>query len=157
MNPIDSFRLFMLILAKGMITGMCSASLRQGYIPTSQHHATLTPRLKKPNADVADAKNYRKTSNLTFIFKIIERFVCCEVVACLKQHHLSPGAQSAYRRRHSMETAVLKMISDASCRSMSFQGHNEKKFFKKQVMIYKQIIFIKRDYLHKYYGCNHLN
>ena len=46
--------------------------------------------------------------------KVIERLVCKELVAYLKANNLLPRYQSAYRRHHSTETAVLKIISDAN-------------------------------------------
>ena len=45
-------------------------------------------------------ENYRET-------------VCRQLVAYLEEHSLIPSHQSAYRRAHSTETAVLKVISDA--------------------------------------------
>ena len=53
-----------------------------------------------------------KNSNLTFMSKIVEQFVCRQLVAHLELHGLMLGLQSAYRRGHSTETAMLKVISD---------------------------------------------
>ena len=44
--------------------------------------------------------------------KIVERLVCRQLVAYLEQNGLLPEAQSAYRRGHSTETAILKVVSD---------------------------------------------
>ena len=52
-----------------------NASLREGHLPESQKAAVITPVLKKTNADPDELKNYRPISNLTFISKVIERFV----------------------------------------------------------------------------------
>ena len=49
---------------------MCNASFRQGMLPPSQRHVIIMPRIKKPNADPTDVKNYRPISNLTFKFCI---------------------------------------------------------------------------------------
>ena len=51
-------------------------------------------------------------SNLTFMSKIVERLVCRQLVTFLQKHNLLPTHQSAYRRQHSTETAVLKIVSD---------------------------------------------
>ena len=72
----------------------------------------MSPRLKKVGADTTDVKNYRPVSNLTFILKIVERVVCNQLVAYLEQNQLLPKHQSAYRKFHSTETAVLKLVSD---------------------------------------------
>ena len=47
--------------------------------------------------------------------KIIERLVCCRLVAYLNEHNFFPTMQSAYRRFHSTdrtETIVLKFVYD---------------------------------------------
>ena len=81
-------------------------------LPTSQHSAVVTPRLKKSGSDQADVCNYRPISNLTFMSKVVERLVCCQLVAYLEQNGLLPELQSAHRRGHSTKTAVLKMVTD---------------------------------------------
>jgi len=48
-----------------------------------------------------------------FISKLLERIVLNQLNVCLQQFNLLPGLQSAYRRCHSTETAVLKVLSDA--------------------------------------------
>ena len=59
-----------------------------------------------------DTKNYRPVSNLTFMSKIVERLVCQQLVSYLELNQLLPKHQSAYRKFHSTETAVLKLVSD---------------------------------------------
>ena len=95
------------------LTAMCNTSLQQGCLPESQRRAIITPRLKKSNLDPADVKNYRPISNLTFISKIVERLVCRRLVAYLNEHNFFPTLQSAYRKFHSTETSVLKLVCDA--------------------------------------------
>ena len=92
---------------------MCNASLQDDRLPFIQRHAVVTHRLKKANADAADAKNYRLISNLTFISKVVETLVCHQLVAFLDTNGLLRKRQSAYRKHYSTETAVLKVISDA--------------------------------------------
>jgi len=86
---------------------MCNASLREGNLPLSQRHGIVLPLLKKPTLDVSEKKNHRPVSNLTFLSKIIERMVAKQLTDYLQVNNLLPELQSAYRRHHSTETAVL--------------------------------------------------
>ena len=72
----------------------------------------ITPLLKKPDLDLADVKLYRPISNLSVLYKLLERLVARQLLDYLNAHHLLPGCQSAYRSYHSMETAILKVMSD---------------------------------------------
>jgi len=92
---------------------MVNASLHQGRLPTSQKHAVVTPLLKKPGLDTADMANFRPVSNLTYMSKVVERAVSVQLNEYLKDNGLLPRCQSAYRKQHSTETAMLKVWSDA--------------------------------------------
>jgi hypothetical protein len=62
--------------------------------------------------DVTDVKSYRPISNLTVLSKLLERLLSQQLATYLKDNRLLPDLQSAYRAHHSMETAVLKVLSD---------------------------------------------
>jgi len=94
------------------ITELCNASLQQGHLPLSQRHAIVRPRLKKAGADPSDVQNYRPVSNLAFMAKIVEKLACHQMVVFFERLKLLPSMQSAYRKKHSTETAVLKVITD---------------------------------------------
>jgi len=51
-------------------------------------------------------------SNLSFLSKLLERAVNIQLGAYLSDCSLLPSTQSAYRRNHSNETAVLKVSSN---------------------------------------------
>ena len=95
------------------MTDMCNTSLRQVVLPLGQHHAIVTPHLKKANADPTDSRNFRPISILTFTSKLVERLVCRQLVAFLEREGLLPVYQSTYRKHHSTETAVPKIVSHA--------------------------------------------
>jgi len=94
------------------IPAMVNASLCQGCLPVSQKKAVVTPLLKKPSLDVHDLKNYRPVSNLSFVSKLVERVAVKQLVDYLEANELMPKLQSAYRKHHSTETAVLRVLSD---------------------------------------------
>ena len=94
------------------ITEMCNRSLRDGWLPVSQQHAIITPIIKKEGLSAEDLKSYRPISNLTYISKLVERLVSLQLTSFLEQHGLLPSSQSGFRKRHSTETATLKVISD---------------------------------------------
>ena len=94
------------------ITSIVNESLRSGGFPCEFKEALITPVLKKRNLDINVLNNYRPVSNLPFISKIIERIVCRQIEAHMTQNNLRENLQSAYRKKHSTETALLKVTSD---------------------------------------------
>jgi len=94
------------------ISDLFNASLSSGYIPSSQKIAFITPHLKKKGLDTTDNKNFRPVSNLSFISKLLEKVVAGQLTVFLQQTNALPLLQSAYRKFHSTETALLKVFSD---------------------------------------------
>jgi len=94
------------------LTTLANTSLMEGRLPASQKHAIVTPRLKKSGLDPTDIANLRPVSNLTFMSKVIERAAASQLNTYLSENGLTPRLQSAYRKKHSTETAMLRVWSD---------------------------------------------
>lgn len=94
------------------ITDIINHSLSSGIVPESLKTAQVIPLLKKQGLNQNDFKNYRPISNLKFIFKVIERAVAGQLNDYLQQNGLYAPMQSAYRKFHSTETAMLRIQND---------------------------------------------
>ena len=70
------------------------------------------PLLKKPSLDRNLLKNYRPVANLSFISKLIEKAVANQLTSYINKEGLCNFNQSAYKRLHSTETAILKIQND---------------------------------------------
>ena len=95
-----------------VITRIVNLSLTTGKFPSSQKSSIITPFLKKASLDPESLKNYRPVSNLTFVSKLLERMVAKQLHDHLSQHQLYEKHQSAYRKRHSTETALTRVQND---------------------------------------------
>ena len=80
--------------------------------PKKVKEAYLRPLLKKTALPKNELKSYRSVSNLSFISKILEKIVANRLQAHIKNNHLSNPLQSAYRKHHSTESALLKVHND---------------------------------------------
>ncbi len=88
--------------------------LDSGQVPETLKIASVVPRLKKEGLDRNILGNYRPVSNLPFLSKVIEKVVASQLTSYLQQHQLLDPLQSAYRKGHSTETALLKIKADMS-------------------------------------------
>ena len=71
--------------------------------------------VKKKTLCKNEFKNYRPISNLSFLSKILEKIVAKCLNAHIEEQLLSNHVQSAYKRFHSTETALLKIHNDIIC------------------------------------------
>ena len=69
--------------------------------------------LKKSTLDSEVLKNYRPLSNLHFISKILKNVVGQRLEEHLNRYSLHDLLQSAYRKGHSTESAILKTSNDS--------------------------------------------
>ena len=81
-------------------------------VPAAMKHAIVTPILKKRGLDVNCLTNYRPISNLSFLSKTLERYVASELRHYLDTNGFIDPFQSAYRPKHSTETALVRIHED---------------------------------------------
>ena len=79
--------------------------------PDCWKEALVSPLLKKSGV-LSEFTNLRPVSNLQYVSKLTERVVFDQTHAHLTSHGLYPPFQSAYRKCHSTETALLKVQND---------------------------------------------
>jgi len=93
-----------------IITRLANMSLQEGKFPSSYKRAQVLPLLKKSGLDKSTPANYRPISNLSTVSKVLERLV----LARLRPHLLGSANfseyQSAYRKGHCTETALLEIL-----------------------------------------------
>ena len=78
---------------------------------TGEVPVALKTIFKKPNLSAKDLANYRPVSNVPFISKLLEKVIAKRLSAYLV-NKLLPCHQSACRRFHSTDTALLRVRSD---------------------------------------------
>ncbi|GFR58729.1 reverse transcriptase, partial [Elysia marginata] len=83
-----------------------------GDFPDSLKLAYVTPIIKKPNLDKNVLKKYRPVSNITIISKVIEKVVTQRLRDYLSSSNHETKFQSAYKKDHSTETTLLKVLND---------------------------------------------
>jgi hypothetical protein len=94
------------------ITSIVNMSVTEGIVPASLKCAIINPLLKKSSLDHNILKNYRPVSNLPFISKVLERVVVKQLNEHMSSNHLHEPLQSAYKKFHSTETALVKVHND---------------------------------------------
>eukprot|EP00116_Pleurobrachia_bachei_P002190 sb/3462452/ len=95
-----------------VLMAIVNGSLVSGIFPSVLKKAAIRPVYKGKGLDANSEASYRPISNLSFVSKIIEKCVAHQLTEHLEQHQLFAKVQSAYRRKHSCETATLKIFND---------------------------------------------
>ena len=95
-----------------VIAAITNKSLEEGTMPSALKMACVHPLLKKPSLDRDILRNYRPVSTLSHLSKVIEKVVALRLSDHLDSQNLNEPFQSAYRRLHSTETALLRVCSD---------------------------------------------
>ena len=68
--------------------------------------------MKKGKNNPLEPSSYRPITSLPLLSKILERIVSAQLRSHVESNGLLPQQQSAYRPKHSTETALLKITSD---------------------------------------------
>jgi hypothetical protein len=87
-------------------------SFSSGEFPSKLREAIVCPVLKKSTLDKNVLQNYRPVSNIRYYSKIMEKIASVQLQDHLRIHGLQEEFQSAYRARHSTETALLRVKTD---------------------------------------------
>jgi hypothetical protein len=96
-----------------LIAQLTTLCFHEGVFPSIYKTASVTPLLKKIGLDCDNVTNYRPISNLHTISKIVERLFLSRVLNHVEKAPCFNRFQSAYRRNHSTETAILRLLNDA--------------------------------------------
>jgi hypothetical protein len=113
LDPIPTFLLHEFIdILLPLLTTLCNRSLQEGILPSTQKRSILIPALKSGGLDPTNPGNYRPIANVTFLSKLIEKVVAMQLVAYLEGNKLLPQNQSGFRKFHSTETLLLRLLSD---------------------------------------------
>ena len=93
------------------ICDLVNISLSSGSID-GEKLAHITPLIKSQSLDSSCLKNYRPISNLSFIAKLIERVVLRRLNKHMSDNNLNIPHQSAYKKFHSCETVLIRIVND---------------------------------------------
>ena len=89
-----------------------NTSLSSGSFPSSLKKSIITPVIKKSTSDPNALKSYRPVANITFLSKMVEKAATSQVTDHVDSNGLGEENQSAYKRHHSTETALLRVKND---------------------------------------------
>ena len=102
----DNYEIFLPTLCE-----IVNLSLKEGSIDGLKQ-ADIIPSLKDPALYPNILKNYRPISNLSFVSKLIERVVLRQLNEHMKLNGLEIEEESAYKKHHSTETIMVKVVND---------------------------------------------
>ena len=95
-----------------IMTRIVNTSLQAGEMPSLLKSALINPLIKKPTLDKDILKNYRPVSNLPFLSKVLEKVVSNQLIKHIQENDLDDKFQSAYKKFHSTETALVRVHND---------------------------------------------
>ena len=95
-----------------IVSKIVNRSLSEGFVPANLKEAVIRPSYKSSQLDPDELASYRPISNLSFISKVVEKCVADQLTAHIESNNLFSSVQSAYRSKHSCETATVKIFND---------------------------------------------
>ena len=98
-----------------VLVNIVNLSLDNATMPVDLKTAMILPRLKKHGLDRDSLTSYRPISNLPFVSKIIEKCVAFQLNEHITINGLNEKFQSAYKKYHSTETAIVRVHNDILC------------------------------------------
>ena len=104
-----------------LIQKIVNSSMVEGVFPKELKYAVISPILKGQSLDSEVYQNYRPVSSLPFLSKVLENGIYQQLNTYLQDNELYSSYQSAYRRNHSCETALVKVLDDIQ----TFQYQND--------------------------------
>ena len=94
------------------IVSIVNLTISEGCFPAHSKSTLVSPLLKKPTLNRDGIRNYQPVFNLSFLSKILQKLVASRLNSHINSSHTSNDYQSAYRKLHSIETALLKIHND---------------------------------------------
>jgi len=98
-----------------VLTRIVNLSLSSAEVPSNLKEAIVLPLLKKLILNPEILKNFRPVSNLSFLSKLIERVADARLEKHISQNQMHEKWQSSYKKFHSTETALLRVMNDVLC------------------------------------------
>ena len=95
-----------------IIADLANMMFRTGQFPNRFETAQIMPLLKNNGLYLTSPASYRPVSNLNTTSKVLERLILSRITAHLDASGLVDCLQSAYRKCHSTETALLRITDD---------------------------------------------
>ena len=95
----------------GLLTSIVNISLELGVLAEGWKLALFHPLIKKVGLDVIKP-NFWPVSNLSFISHLVEKAAIGQLLQHADYYGLTPHYQLAYRKNHSCETSLLRLIND---------------------------------------------